>query len=301
MGESIQIWFQNLFSWGYPFWDAFWIVVTGLGGEIMFLVALPTLYWIMDKKLMKIIGASVMVGILLNGILKDSFQVVRPIDDVDVRFVSVDNAFVSTEDMRDSYSFPSGHAQNISTGFFTAAFLLKKKWFYILSIVLVVLVCLSRIYLGVHWPLDVLVGSVVGLITAFLMYKLFMKCENKTLFIYIGIIIAGIITIIFELIMSGKADSFKSAGAVIGFGAGAIFEDKLVNFNPKAGKSWKKVVRVLIGLVIIIGLYVGLKFVFSAILGGEDQISGIVYSFITMILAFVAIGAYPWLFKKINL
>ena len=292
MQEQIQIWFQGLFDGAYGFFDVFWSFITFFGQEMFMLILLPIVYWVLDKRAAVIIGCTSILSMALNGAVKDIAKIERPIDDPDIRFVEVDNLFVSTTTLKGSYSFPSGHAQLSSAIMFTSAFYLKNKKFWIIATVMAVLVALSRIYLGVHWPLDVVIGSLLGFALAYLGYKLFIKLEDKVMFIYMALIALGFILLIF----AAKEDTFKAVGAIIGFGGGAIFEKKLVNFDPKEGATWKKVLRVVLGLVLVLALKEGLKPVFGIF--GEAFIFDCIRYFI---LVFVAIGVYPLIFKKIKL
>lgn len=70
-------------------------------------------------------------------------------------------------------SFPSGHTSTSTT----ASYILAKEYgkYYLLCIP--VIVAISRLYLGVHYPSDVLVGFIIGIIVAYIVEKLFEKLE----------------------------------------------------------------------------------------------------------------------------
>lgn len=76
------------------------------------------------------------------------------------------------------YGFPSCHAANTFALAFFVFFLFRKRWLTAFMMTWAAVTCYSRVYLGVHYPGDLLVGSVVGLAGAWLMYRLFVKVSG---------------------------------------------------------------------------------------------------------------------------
>lgn len=76
------------------------------------------------------------------------------------------------------YGFPSCHAANTFGLAFFIFFLFRKRWLTLFMMAWAILTCYSRVYLGVHYPGDLLVGTVVGLAGAYLMCFLFMKVSG---------------------------------------------------------------------------------------------------------------------------
>ncbi|NNM74494.1 phosphatase PAP2 family protein [Enterovirga sp. DB1703] len=134
---------------------------TGLGGHaILGFVTLSTLgYLLMTRRrgAAILVVAAVVGGMVASALLKMGFE--RPRPDLVPHEVRVYTA-----------SFPSGHAMLSAVTYLTLGALLArvhkprrvKLFFLLLAIVLTVLIGASRVYLGVHWPSDVLAGWCVG-------------------------------------------------------------------------------------------------------------------------------------------
>ncbi|HAF62506.1 MAG TPA: hypothetical protein DCK95_09290, partial [Anaerolineaceae bacterium] len=140
---------QNLGSWLLPIMRIF----TFFGNEEFYLLVMPILYWCVDAALGLRIGIMLVLSGTLNGIMKLIFKRPRPywIDKTVTAHIS-----------ESSFGMPSGHAMNAMSvwGLFAAS--VPKKAIKTVSIVLIVMVGISRIYLGVHFSSDVFVGWLLG-------------------------------------------------------------------------------------------------------------------------------------------
>jgi membrane-associated phospholipid phosphatase len=158
-----------------PILDKFMSLITHLGDETVFLVLALLLLWCVDKKrgyLFLIVG---FVGIITNQLLKLTFRIPRPWIK-DPNFTTVGEA----TERAGGYSFPSGHTQNVTDSFGCIARSAKARWLRILCIVIIALVGFSRMYLGVHTPLDVLVSLGIGALLVLVAYPLLEKAlSNK--------------------------------------------------------------------------------------------------------------------------
>jgi len=133
--------------------------ITFLGGQYFLtgaIILTILLLWRKHRKDAFLFGFIFLFGVGLNFLLKEIFQRARPIDSLITEL---------------HYSFPSGHAMN-STVFYIALcyFIFRniknRTWGFVWTLlagIVVVLICISRVYLGVHYPSDVIAGVVAGL------------------------------------------------------------------------------------------------------------------------------------------
>ena len=262
-----------------PFLDGLFQFITMFGEEAILIPLIAVIYWAFNKKMGEYIAYASLTSVLVNGAIKDIFKAKRPIGEPGIRSLRVETAT--------GYSFPSGHTQGTASFWSAIAIYLKNNYMYVISALIIVLVAISRLYLGVHYPKDVLFGAIFGILTSFITYKLFNKVNNKTALYFITFII-----FIPALLYAHSADFIKGMGTFLGFALGIYVEKKYVNFSVE-GKSINKILRVVIGLAILILLKVGLKAVFP---------NKLVFHFLRyFIIVFFGIGIYPAIFKKLKL
>ncbi len=141
--EAINIWFQNTFPWmEWPF-----KIITYLGDALIYIILLAIAFWILNKKDAIIAIYVFLTAAFLNFFLKVVIHKERPT----VRLVEAEG-----------FSTPSGHAQTSTTMYGWIMFYFKKIWLYVIIPILVILVCISRVFLGVHYIGDVILGLLIG-------------------------------------------------------------------------------------------------------------------------------------------
>lgn len=238
-------------SFSNPFLDNFFIAVTTLGEESIYILLLTLMYWCIDKKYGYQLSFTLLFSSAMNSVIKSIFKSPRPISVEHLRHLRVETAT--------GHSFPSGHTQTVATFF---GFIMKrhnKVWLYITSSVIIFLVAVSRLYLGVHWPKDVLVGALLGILLAFLFEYLFRQTSSiKQLYILMMIFIPFTVCL---LIFNDSADLYKSCGIFFSFVLGYFIENKYIQFNPKT-KLPKQIVKYIVGLSIALILKSLLKNIF---------------------------------------
>ena len=178
LDRDLLIFLNNLGS--EPF-DGFWLLVTK---QFHWTPVFMLLFYLLYRKTsLKFIGIMIlfMAGLILftdqlTNVAKYSFERLRPCNVPDLQ----DQIRVVMQ--RSSYSFFSGHASNsmATTVFFFLLFLRyykEAKWLFLFPLVF----AYSRIYLGLHYPADILVGYLFGAGAGLFFHHWFLKAERKFL------------------------------------------------------------------------------------------------------------------------
>jgi len=293
MQENILKFFQSIST---PFLDFLFQAITFLGEQYVTIAIVSWLYWNYSKKEGFLLTFIYMISVFVNLFAKILVHTQRP-------FQVLDNIEGKRLTTATGYSFPSGHTQGASTLYFGLALIFKKRWLYITAIVLSVLVALSRIYLGVHWPVDVFFGMLFGFVIPYIFYSFLRKhYDNKTIFneLLIKITVAVYILAYFLAVYNyffyrnelEVSDLLKVLGVFTGTVVGFILQEKKLTFIVEQ-KMYLKIIRYLIGVLIAVGLLVGLKFLFPEM--------GIFNYFRYLIVGAWVSGLYPMLGVKLGL
>src|SRR5690554_5624105 len=152
MQLSILLFFQNISS---PFLDNLAQFITMFGEETLFIVFIVLFLWCFSKKRGFVIFSTLFSALIGMSVLKAVIKYPRPFQ------VSPEIAAKRLATAT-GYSFPSGHSTGAASFYSALALSYKKKALSILAALMILLVGLSRLYLGVHWPLDVFGGWTLG-------------------------------------------------------------------------------------------------------------------------------------------
>lgn len=161
---SFLYWLESIRN---PVLDVIMSTITHLGEEIFFLIIALLVFWCIDKKRGYVLLLVGFVGIIINQLLKLAFRIPRPWVK-DPSFTTVGNS----QEAATGYSFPSGHTQNTVDTFGCIARGTKLPWLRITCIAVILLVAFSRMYLGVHTPLDVGVSLGIGVLLVLFLYPI---------------------------------------------------------------------------------------------------------------------------------
>jgi len=292
-----------------------------LGNAGFFLLVLSLIYWCIDSNLGLRLSFILLTSEMLNYIGKLIFAGPRPY------WVSTQvRALWSTEK---SFGIPSGHAQNAASIWGMFAAYVNRTWVWVVSITVIFLIGFSRIYLGAHFPHDVIFGWFLGVLT----FWIFMRFWNPVS-AWVGrktlgqqILIAFVVSLIFIMVgfetstlrsgyqvpetwtanalLAGAvlpdpvdpSSSFTSAGALFGLAVGAAWIMSMGGFQA-AGPIEKRAIRYVIGLVGALILYLVLRAIFPS---GEGFIFYILRYIRYALLGWWATGGAPWVFVRFKL
>lgn len=227
-----------------PIIDSIFHVITYLGYEEFYLLLIPLIYWCLDKRTGIRLTALLLLSVYVNFILKDSLGWPRPPAD-QVRQV-IDEGYSG---------MPSGHAQNSVVVFGYLASAGVSGW--AIAGLLAFLVGVSRIFLGVHFPQDVLGGWVLGIIMLGIALLLLKQLDAVRIPSW-AMWGAAIVTPIALTFAYTTPESVQVMGALLGLGAGYLLERHFIGFEPQA--TWRRqIAKFLVGAVMLVALWAGLK------------------------------------------
>ena len=242
------------------------LLITRLGEETAFLVAALIVFWCVDKYKGYYLMAVGFIGTMANQILKLMCRVPRP--------WVLDENFTILEQAREAaagYSFPSGHSQSAVGTFGGIAYTAKSKWVRGVCIAIAVLVPLSRMYIGVHTPADVLVGSGMALVLVIFLRKpiLSERVQNMKLLIAAMLAMAvGFLVYVHAFpfpenmdehnLESGAKNAYTMLGCLVGVAIVYIGERRYLNFNTEA-IWWAQILKAVLGLATVLAVKEGLR------------------------------------------
>lgn len=294
---------------------------TFLGTEQFYLLIAPAILWCLDAGLGLRMGLGLSISVLVNSILKITFHAPRPY------WVSERVLALAAET---SFGAPSAHAQNAVVVWGLLAAWIGKAWAWVAAALLMLMIGLSRIYLGVHFLSDVVLGWLVGALVLWAILLLERPLLDWLGRRSIGQRIAAALAASLALVLLGwlarsalgdwqtppdwitlamrapeaeppaplaLSGLVSQAGIFFGLALGGILLQRQGGFDAR-GPALQRVLRYLIGLAGVLILYMGLGEIFPR---GESLVPYLLrylrYGLIGLWVAYLA----PWLFVRLRL
>ena len=285
-----------------PVCDAIMSVVTQLGGEMVYMAVAIVAFWCVSKGLGYYILTVGFAGTVLNQFLKITCRIPRPwVQDPDFTIVE------SAREAATGYSFPSGHTQNAFASFGCLGMWSRRTLWRAVCAVVILLIAFSRMYLGVHTPLDVGVSLVSGLALTLALWPLFRDIESHPGRMYAAIGAMLALTLAYLLYVElypfpadtdaeNLASALENGYKLLGAGAAMLLsyalDRKYIHFETKAPLPGQ-VLKCVIGLALVMGVRAVLKAPLYSLFGNPNIADAARY----FIMVFVAAAVWPMTFR----
>ena len=303
---ALMIWLQQFMGSVQTAVASFFTVC---GEEAVVVGILGFLYWVWNKEMGIFLGTNVLVGTVWNPLFKnmalrrrpyfdhEAIQCLKPVHDGDIRDIAIQG-----------YSFPSGHSSNsaILYGSFPVAVRrtatlpaeLKKKVLTlvrVIALVMPLLVGLSRVLLGVHYPTDVLAGWALGILVVILVSYLQKKIRKRHL-LHLMLVIVSLPGLFF----CRTNDYYTCLGIMCGFFLSVAFDEKYVRFESTRSLPCA-VLRMVFGMAFYFLLNTLFKLPFPEdFLSSATTAQFLVRLVRYLLVSFIMLGLYPALFRVVE-
>ena len=309
-GLDATHWLQSTLPQLEPFFQ----FISTLGLEEFYLAMLPLIYWSVHKEAGQALAYVFLLGNVLNTMLKHAFREPRPfwLDPTLERFTDF------------GYGIPSGHAQFTTTIYLFLAVWVRRRWMWLLAILMIILMPVSRVYLGSHFVHDVVAGFLLGLLVlvGYLVWeRRYAAGFSKRIMgqrLLAAILVPLGLTAVYLIIrlIIGEPDMsvawashipiaelesvegmVTAVAALLGAGIGLVLERSRIRFLLD-GPICQRAVRYLLGIVVAGAIWAGLGQLFpDEPLWLALPLRLLRYTLLTLWVTYYA----PWLFVKLKL
>ncbi len=266
--------------------DFGWLVmtmkaITFMGNEEFYLLILPVLYWCWRKNYVLPLAIILLLNFWLNYEFKEFFQLPRP---AGVALIPAEH-----------FGFPSGHAQGAMVLWGYLAWILSgtQRKIYGWLGALIFGIGLSRIYLGVHFPGDVVGGWTIGFLILFSGIWITVSIRRQELvFPALPTAILALFSGMMLALMSPSGIAVRVGGMIAGLVGGMLIESEWLNINTRV-RWWQQGLKIIIGVAGLLILKSSIKALFPLELWADWIRYG-------MLGLWIGLGA-PWLFSRLRL
>jgi membrane-associated phospholipid phosphatase len=238
--------FHWIATWANPYGDVFFRAITDLGYHTFYYLVIAPLFWVVDRRRASVLFLLILASGLLNTGGKLLVHTPRP-----------DPHLVRVLDFRPyqsgSNAFPSGHAQNAVVFWIYVAWWVGRRWFYGLALAMVVLISFSRLYLAVHFPIDIVGGLVIGTAIMFLLPPVLERWSQSDFCLSTAGSLSLTVASVTLALAASDLTLAAIGGGLLGFMAGAVWLPQRSLVFRNAAQLWLCLAG---GLVLLVGLSV---------------------------------------------
>jgi membrane-associated phospholipid phosphatase len=293
-GTEVIVWVQ---SFSNAWLDAIALFFTQLGYEEFYLVVLPFIYWCVHRQTGIALGFLSMLSTWLNSVIKFIFRIPRPADPR-IHVLRADAV---------PYSFSSGHAQNAVVNWGYLAYRFRNRVFWVVAVVVILCIALSRLVVGVHYPQDIVAGLLTGIVLLALYawaapaVGRWLGGQGRGLQLVLAVVVPLLLIFAHPADSQGHypaSDAIRSMAALIGLGLGIVMERASVRFRVD-GPWWRRGLRFAVGMIVVALFYLGPRLILPEDMayGPEAAVRFVRYALVGWATAFLA----PWLFVRLRL
>jgi len=280
------------------------LAVTELGGELPFLVIAMIIYWCVDKRRGYYVLSAGFMGTITIQFMKLWFRVPRP--------WILDPDFTILEAAREGaggYSFPSGHTQSATGTFGALAVTTRRKWLRITAIAAAVLVAFSRMYVGVHTPLDVSVAMLISAAFLWVLYPVVFNNDGKHFPVLLAVMcVIAVLFIVFvecypfpadidaHNLQSGLKSAYTLTGSLLGLVVAYTVDVKKLHFETEA-VWWAQILKVALGFGAVLLVKSGLRQPLELLFGGHMAARAVRYFLIVIMAGVIWPATFKWFAK----
>ena len=256
MGLELIQWLQ---SWGSPWLDRSMLFVTKLGEEDFYLLFGPIIFWCFGLGVGVRLLLMLLTSFYVNDLIKDLVAWPRPVAAYPEAVRLPEGAMETAveDDGTWESGFPSGHAQNAVVFWGFLAHWARRRWAAAAVLAIILLIGVSRLYLGVHWPIDIAGGWLIGLIIfagfAVLAPAIVERARDRRQPLLLVAVLLGLVLFL--------VDQDLDRAKILGFwsgAAGGLLLERSVPFRVRV-PLWQQVAKLAVGLAGVFLLRAALK------------------------------------------
>ncbi len=250
---SFLLWLQSLRT---PLADSLAIGASSLGSEEAYLIVLTTIYLCVGHRLGFHMFVVFLLSVFVNSELKLLFATERPY------VMYPEQLHPLYAESGGGYAFPSGHSQGAAAIGGILSVRAGGRWTRAALLLVVAAIAFSRLYLGVHWPADVIGGLLIGgaLVLGYLVLLGAWAAAGRDLGFTLPLLLILMGSAAIFGLGYGEGVCVRTAGVLLGSGVGYLLLERRGGYKAQA-PPWTQVAKVLVAVVVLLGLRTGLKLV----------------------------------------
>lgn len=225
-------------------------LITISAEEMTLIIFMCIVFWCISREHGYKLILSIIVASASNAVLKLIFKVERP-------WVKDSRIEPIRQSTATGYSMPSGHTQVGTSMWFSILRSFRKNWLTILGYTMMLLIAVSRVYLSVHTPQDVIAGLIFCVIGVLISHYLVDRAmENNTAVPFLVLAVIAIVGLFFV----ESETYYKMTGLLLALPIAFFLENKYIKFEAKT-KWWKQLLKGIVGFAVVMIFKEGLKFI----------------------------------------